>query len=68
MRDPGKTVRADYNQPEFRRLWHDPSVTLEAIAQRYGVSIVSIWKAASRRDFPGRFQIRAENESVLRRS
>lgn len=50
MRPP----RPEYETTEFRRLWHDLSVPIKNIAAIYGVSSVSIIRAAQRRKWPSR--------------
>lgn len=50
-------IRPAYDTEEFRRLWWQTSVPLRTIAEHYGVSIPSVWRAARRRGFPHRATI-----------
>jgi len=50
--------RTDYDAPRFRALWLSDA-TIHAIAAEYGVTTTAIYKAAMRRGFPPKFQMRA---------
>lgn len=56
--------RAEYDTPEFRAMWFDTETPLSHIANRYGVSIVTVWKAAQVRGYPSREPIRYDNQNM----
>lgn len=45
--------RSAYDSPAFRQMWYSDA-TLEDMAEKYGVSIVAIWRAAMRRGLNGK--------------
>lgn len=49
--------RAEYESPQFWADWC--SLTLEQMAEKYGVSTTAVWLAARKRGFPGKFNLRA---------
>ena len=50
---------AKYRTPRFKRLWHDPNVTLREIGEEFGVSPSNVYKAGVRRGWPGKLYVRA---------
>ena len=49
--------RPCYDGPEFRQMWFDKALPLRVIADRYGVSVMSVWRAGLRRGFPHRNEL-----------
>lgn len=50
---------------EFRRMWADPSLTIEDIANHLGVCSRSVWQRAKYRGLPGRGHIVAKAKCVF---
>jgi hypothetical protein len=60
----GRSPRQEYETEEFRQAWFDLSRTVAEIGAAYGVSKVSIWRAAKRRDWPHRRMINQQKGQI----